>query len=160
MEISSIRENIKARIFNSTKHETTVSRQSNPFSRTSFKGNVLTADVFESASKIAEKSLGKNKLTMSALVGSLSNFGSRLQAGVESVVAFGRRMKDGVVSAWNKLDSIKILPSLSETCGMVAGKINSMIEPTNAKHLAKTKSVDELGNMLIDSIAEYERIAA
>lgn len=42
LSISGIRE----RIFNSTKHEQTVARSSNPFAVTSFKGNVLTADVF------------------------------------------------------------------------------------------------------------------
>ena len=37
------------RIFNATKHEQTVARSSNPFAASSFKGNVLTADVFEAA---------------------------------------------------------------------------------------------------------------
>lgn len=44
LTISSIRE----RLFNPTKHEKSVARSSNPFAQTSFKGNVLTADVFVS----------------------------------------------------------------------------------------------------------------
>ena len=43
---------IRARIFNTSKHETSTQRNSNstnPFAASSFKGNVLTADVFESS---------------------------------------------------------------------------------------------------------------
>ena len=48
LSIPSIRE----RLFNTSKHETTTQRNSNntnPFAASSFKGNVLTADVFESS---------------------------------------------------------------------------------------------------------------
>ena len=43
-----VMQSIRERIFNPTKHEKTVARTSNPFAQTSFKGNVLTADVFVS----------------------------------------------------------------------------------------------------------------
>ena len=55
LSISSIRE----RIFNPTKHEKSVARSSNPFAQTSFKGNVLTADVFVSESQNNEKAQNK-----------------------------------------------------------------------------------------------------
>ena len=50
LSIPSIRE----RLFNTSKHETNTQRNSNstnPFAASSFKGNVLTADVFESSNK-------------------------------------------------------------------------------------------------------------
>ena len=62
MAISAI-ENFKNRIFNATKHEQNVQRagsNTNPFKATSFKGNVLTADVFESSKKA--ESLGVDGL--------------------------------------------------------------------------------------------------
>ena len=43
---------IRERLFNTSKHEQTTQRNSsNPFSATSVKRNVLTADVFESSSQ-------------------------------------------------------------------------------------------------------------
>ena len=69
LSISSIRE----RIFNPTKHEATVARSSNPFAQTSFKGNVLTADVFVSENDKSKENNGNKisftgKLKASALV--------------------------------------------------------------------------------------------
>lgn len=157
MEISSVRENIKSRLFNSTKYETVVSNKSNPFKQTSFKGNVLSADVFESATKAAKECAPKNKLTMSALVGSISNFGSKIQAGIESIVAFGNRMKEGFSNTWNMLNKDI---SLAEVRSAISNRWNSMFETTNPKVLAKNKTVDELGTMLNDAIADYSAIAA
>src|SRR5574344_200804 len=92
---------IGQRIFNTSKHETTVARSSNPFAKMSFKGNVLTADVFEStAAKSAEKLTVKDKLKASALVGSISNFGSKIRAGIEAINDFGSRMKENIVNTW------------------------------------------------------------
>ncbi len=80
-----------------------VNHSSNPFAASTFKGNVLTADVFET--KAAKPSL-KDKLKMSALVGSLGDAFPTFRKGIESVAAFGNRMKDGFSSAMNKLNEI------------------------------------------------------
>ena len=92
---------IGQRIFNSSLHEKTVVRSSNPFAASSFKGNVLTADVFESSK--AATAQAKDKLTYSTLVGSLANVGNRIQQGIESVIAFGNRMKEGISNFWNMM---------------------------------------------------------
>jgi len=76
-------------------------RVSNPFAPGTFKGNVLTADVFET-----KKPTLKNKLTYSALVGSLGDAFPTFRKGIESVVAFGNRMKEGVTTAFRKLNEI------------------------------------------------------
>ena len=79
----------------------TKSNVSNPFAPGTFKGNVLTADVFET-----KKPTLKNKLTYSALVGSLGDAFPTFRKGIESVVAFGNRMKEGVTTAFRKLNEI------------------------------------------------------
>ena len=78
----------------------TVNHSSNPFASTSFKGNVLTADVFET------KPVSKNKLTLSAFVGSINDAFPTYRKAIESVVAFGNRMKEGVATVANKINEI------------------------------------------------------
>lgn len=75
---------------------------SNPFASTSFKGNVLTADVFETKAKASMK----DKLKLSAFVGSIGDAFPTFRKGIESVVAFGSRMKEGFSSAMHKLNEI------------------------------------------------------
>ncbi len=145
------------KVFNTTKHEGVVARSSNPFAKTSFKGNVLSADVFESTTKAAQTTLGKNKLTMSALVGSISDFGSKFKAGYESVIAFGGRMKEGVTNTWNKLNSIEI--SFEGAGQAISSKVSSMFENNSAKALSK-RPVSELRTMLTDAIATHSSVVA
>ena len=79
----------------------TVNHSSNPFAASTFKGNVLTADVFESS-----KPSMKDKLKLSAFVGSIGDAFPTFRKGIESVVAFGNRMKEGISSAMSKLNEI------------------------------------------------------
>lgn len=111
---------IRARLFNSSKHEQVKSSNdttSNPFAQTSFKGNVLTADVFEtSKAKNNQPSFtgklasvpAKSKLYLSAMVGSINNFGSKISekfhAGIENINSFCKRVSDNVS---NILDTMK-----------------------------------------------------
>lgn len=139
---------IGERIFNPTKHEPSVARQSNPFAKMKL-GNVLTADVFESSTKNVEKYSMKDKLKASALVGSISDLGSKIRAGIESINAFGTRMKENIVNTWNSINSITI-----EDIGYgISKSISSIFEDTSAKGLAK-RPVSELREMFTN--AEYE----
>ena len=107
LSISSIRE----RIFNPTKHEKTVARTSNPFAQTSFKGNVLTADVFVSENAKEKQGNAINftgKLKASALVGSISDFGNKIKAGIESAVNFAKRIVEYPINFWNKLSETEV----------------------------------------------------
>jgi hypothetical protein len=120
LSISGIRE----RIFNNTKHEQTVARSSNPFAQTSFKGNVLTADVFESSKEDNKNEnqpsftgkIGaipaKSKLYLSAMVGSINNFGDRMaqkwHSGVESIVSFCGRISDNISNFWNEMKHTEV----------------------------------------------------
>ena len=90
--------------------------QTNPFG-VSFKGNVLTADVFEknkNASKINFTGIAsiKSKMLSSAIVGSINDFSSAIASRLDSVVSFGRRIKENAsilraraIDGWNKADA-------------------------------------------------------
>ncbi|MFI3300499.1 MAG: hypothetical protein R3Y28_03670 [Candidatus Gastranaerophilales bacterium] len=140
--------NIRERIFNDTKHEKAVARNSNPFAQGTFKGNVLTADVFEaSSSKSSTPSFGsitsapaKSKLYLSAMAGSVNNIGAKISekfsAGVESIVAFSSRVTEGVSNFWNKMKNTEV------KIGIIDDIKNSMTSGVNRKEISKM----DLGN--------------
>lgn len=139
LSISGIRE----RIFNNTKHEHTVARSSNPFAVTSFKGNVLTADVFapEKENK-KEKSSGLSftgKLKASALVGSLASAGSKWSEAVESLGAFCNRMKNGVADFWQSCKNYEISFDFISKAGKdIKSKIGSVMN-TDVTNIFKSR---------------------
>lgn len=147
------------RIFNATKHEQTVARSSNPFAASSFKGNVLTADVFEAAKpSMSEKVSSKSKLMYSALVGSISNFGQRIHQGIESITSFCGRMKDGVVSFWNKMNDIEISLDFASAGKSIKSRWDAMQdEHTIQKYMSmpvgKTEGKESLESMLISELS-------
>ena len=101
------------RIFNTSVTEQHVARTSNPFAASNFQKNILTEDVFESSKKADGDKVSftgnltsASKRVYSTFVGSLGNIGNRIHEGIESVVAFCGRMKDGVVNTWNKLQEL------------------------------------------------------
>lgn len=98
------------RIFNTSVSEQKVSRDSNPFSQSNFQKNILTEDVFESSNKkniaftgVNDKIAHGTKRIYSMFVGSISNFGKRISDGVDSLKDFCNSMKNGAISAWNKV---------------------------------------------------------
>jgi len=100
------------RIFNTSVTEKSVARSSNPFAASNFQKNILTEDVFESSKKNNDKVSFTGNLTAnskriySTFVGSINDFGSKLYNGLESIKQFGSRMKDSIVSTWNKIHEI------------------------------------------------------
>lgn len=105
------------RIFNTSKNEQSTSRTSNPFAASNFQKNILTEDVIESSkSKEANKVnftgnlSASSKRIYSVFVGSINDIGSRISSGIESIKAFGSRMKEGIVNTcvntWNKIHEI------------------------------------------------------
>ena len=141
MEITSIRQ----RLFNNTKHESTVARASNPFAASTFKGNVLTADVFESSktkTSTPVTNLLTKKLTFSVFAGSNNNIGSKMKQAMESVVAFGARMKDTVVNTWQKMSDTDVI-----------GSINNEIYNYNVRKMEANNTTAKLGEMLQAEIA-------
>ncbi len=164
LSIPSIRE----RLFNTSKHETTTQRNSsNPFAAVSFKGNVLTADVFESSSKKNENKISASeKLKASALVGSISGYGEKFQHMINSVIAFGNRVKENVVNGWNKLNGIEIsFAPAREVMGAFYSSVKDTLNTPmseiffngiSAKSVSKMEDMTEARQMLIDNVALWE----
>lgn len=146
LSVSSIRE----RIFNTSKHESVTQRNSsNPFAASSFKGNVLTADVFESSSKKSNNNINfTGKLKASALVGSISGFGEKFQNIIKSVVDFGNRAKDYAEKAISMYNSTKEIMWMSIS-DLVSSK-------TSARHIAKMEDMTMARQMMSDSVAAWE----
>lgn len=162
LSIPSIRE----RLFNTSRHETTTQRSSNPFAASSFKGNVLTADVFESSTKKEPAFTGK--LKSSALVGSISGISEKFQNIINSVVAFGIRAKESVVNGWNKLEGIEIsFNPLKEKMYLVYNSFKEVLSTPmsemfssgiTVKQIAKMEDMAELRNLFKENVALWEAV--
>lgn len=165
LSIPSIRE----RLFNTSKHEVNTQRNSNstnPFAASSFKGNVLTADVFESSAKKADQPSFTGKLKASALVGSISGIGEKFHNMIESAKAFGNRMKESIVNGWNRLNEVEIsfapakekaismFNSVKETLGTsVTDLISSGV---SVKSVSKMEDMAAARQLATDKIALWE----
>lgn len=158
---------IRERLFNTSKHGNATSRNSsNPFAQTSFKGNVLTADVFESSSSKADQPSFTGKLKASALVGSISGIGEKFHNMIESAISFGNRMKENVVNSWNKLNNIEIsfapakekissaCSSIKEVLGKSVGDIIS--SGITSKSVAKMEDMTAARQLMADNVALWE----
>lgn len=164
LSVSSIRE----RIFNTSKHESVTQRNSsNPFAASSFKGNVLTADVFESSNKKVNNTPNfTGKLKASALVGSISGIGEKFQHMINSVVEFGNRIKENVVNGWNKLNSVeisftpakeKVISMYNSTKEVLGTSVTDLISSkTSARSVAKMEDMTIARQMMSDSVAAWE----
>ncbi len=161
---------IRARIFNTSKHEASTQRNSNstnPFAASSFKGNVLTADVFESSNNKNDNNINfTGKLKASALVGSISGIGEKFQNMINSVVAFGNRIKDNVVNGWNKLNNIEIsfTPAKDKAVSMfnsVKDTLNTSVSDLiysgiSSKNVAKMDDMNAARQLMVDNVNAWE----
>ena len=160
LSIPSIRE----RLFNTSKHESVTQRSTNPFAASTFKGNVLTADVFESSTKKEPAFTGK--LKSSALVGSISGIGEKFQNMINSVIAFSNRIKESVVNSWNKLEGIEIsLNPLKERMSSAYDSVKEMLKTpmsefmysgVSVKSVAKMDDMTAARNLLADNVRAWE----
>lgn len=164
LSIPSIRE----RLFNTSKHEQTTQRNTNPFSASTFKGNVLTADVFESSTKQNQPAF-TGKLKASTLVGSISGIGEKFQNIINSVVQFGVRMKENVANYWNKLEGIeisfnplkeKMISTYNYAKNLAKTPIEEMFSTgISAKQVAKMEDMTEARQLLKDNVTLWEAAA-
>ncbi len=157
---------IRERLFNTSKHENATQRNSsNPFAASSFKGNVLTADVFESSTKKDDQINFTGKLKASALVGSISGIGEKFQNMINSVVSFGNRMKENVVNGWNKLNElgnieISFTPAKEKAVSIynsVKDSVTDLISSgVTSKSVAKMEDMTAARQLLTDNVAAWE----
>jgi hypothetical protein len=160
------------RIFNTTANEQNVRRESvsNPFAKSNFQKNILTEDVFESTKKKGVSFTGLNngitqgtKRIYSTFVGSINDFGKRFYEGIESIKEFCRGIKNGIVSAYNKIQEIGntevhigegIKHGYESIKNVLSYDVTSIFN-TRGKNVAKMAKMDphtEVKPMLIDSI--------
>jgi len=160
--------NVRERIFNTSKHETSTKRSSNPFAASTFKGNVLTADVFESSTK-KDIPAFTGKLKASALVGTISGIGEKFQNMINSVTKFAVRIRENIVNNWNKLEGIEIsLNPLKERFSNTYNSIRDvlstsvsdlMYNTTTVKAAAKIEDMTMARTMLNDAVSSWEAVA-
>ena len=156
---------IRERLFNTSKHEQTTQRSTNPFAASTFKGNVLTADVFESSTKQSQPTF-TGKLKASALVGSISGIGEKFQNIINSVAAFGAKIKENVVNGWNKLEGIEIsFNPLKERMTSAYNSVKEVMSTSisdlmstgiSAKSVAKMEDMTAARKLLEDNVAIWE----
>lgn len=81
----------------------------NPFG-VSFKGNVIQADVFESASKsnIAQNITEKSKLFASAVVSGINNFNESFKSRMNSMVSFGKKITTNVFDTIERIGNTEV----------------------------------------------------
>ncbi len=158
------------RIFNTSVTEQNVARSSNPFAASNFQKNILTEDVFESSKEKEEKNSSKisftgnltasSKRIYSTFVGSISDFGNRFYEGIETIKAFGIRMKDGLVSAWNKIHEIgNTEVSLEGAKDVLTRDITTFFVNGKEREISKLAKMDphlEIKPMLAESIQALE----
>ena len=155
------------RIFNTSKSEAQTTRTSNPFAASNFQKNILTEDVFESskAKEINKISFTGNltassKRIYSTFVGSLGDFGNKFYEGIESIMAFGTRMKESIINGWKKLNEIgKMEVSLEGTQEMLSRDIKSFFISGREKEISKLSKMDphtEIKPMLTEALSALE----
>ena len=163
---------LRQRLFNSTKNEENVARSSNPISGGSnpfftsrFQKNILMeGDVFVSnAHKVNNKyNISESTKRMcSALVGSISDFGKRISDGIESIKQFGSRVKSSVTSAWNKLSEIGNteirLGAVGDFLSQDVTKLFGHSKEREIAKMAKLDPVTEVKPMFAQALSALEK---
>ncbi len=117
----------------------------NPFG-VSFKGNVIQADVFESAEKkgITQNIGEKSKLFASAVVSGINNFNESFKSRMNSIVSFGKKITTNVFDTLERIGNTEITIDME--------KVKNTIFPNrqySVKQLAN-KSVEDLKSIWQD----------
>jgi len=149
---------IGARIFNTTKHEDSTARSSNPFAKSNMKMDVLTADVFGTKSGSISftgnttSSVSKMKRMASAIVGSLNDAFPTFKKGIETISAFCKRIKNNTVNFWNYLNEKEIqVPSIFDATRSIKSKWDAMNYDKAVRKLA-SNPVSDLETMLVNEL--------
>lgn len=150
LSINSISKNF----FKTTAVKKVNKNHTNPFG-ISFKGNVLTADVFETKKNnisLAESAKNKSKMLSSAVVGSITSLSSTISARLNSVVSFGNRIKQNAAEFWTKAQQTEINFNMTGINNKIASKWPSLTGTYKVSNLVK-RPVLELEEMLKAELA-------
>lgn len=127
--------------------------QTNPFG-VSFKGSFVPADVFvPSSGKIGEAVTKKSKMVTSAIVGSINSLSQSLTSRLNSIVNYGRRMRENAANFWNNAKNTEIHLDFLNTQN-IKNILNTNINEwmTNKMIPLNKRSVADLENMLNEAI--------
>ncbi len=133
---------------------------SNPFG-INFKGNVLAADVFESSKAKETNSLSSNpfakmtnksKMVASAFVGSINSFNEAFRSRVNSIISFGKQIKENIANSWEFAKNTEIKLDFKGLTESIASKFNNQYSVNN---LLK-QPVDDLGAMFAAEHQAYK----
>lgn len=115
----------------------------NPFG-VSFKGNVIQADVFESAKKSSTNIAERSKLFASAVVSGINNFNESFKSRMNAIVSFGKKVTTDV------FDTIERIGNTEITFDMSAIKNRLFPDREYSVKNLTNRSVDELKTMWND----------
>ncbi len=150
LSINSISKNF----FRTTTVKKVDKNHTNPFG-VSFKGNVLTADVFETKNNntnLIERAKSKSRMLSSAVVGSITNLSSAISTRLNSVVSFGNRIRQNAVDFWTKAQQTEINFDMSNISNRITSKLPSFTGTYKVSNLVK-RPVSELEEMLKAELA-------
>lgn len=113
---------------------------SNPFG-INFKGNILASDVFESSKKKAEeassssnpfmKMSNKSKMVASAVVGSMNSFNESFRSRINSIISFGRQIKENISNSWEKAKNTEISFDFKGLAESISSRFNNQYSVNN-----------------------------
>ncbi len=156
------------RIFNNTATEQNVRRESyNPFKKSNFQKNILMEDVFQSSKNNNSEKLSftgnltkSSKRIYSTFVGSITNFGNKIQEGIEAINAFGTRMKDSIVNTWHKINEIGNREvNLDGIKNVLNADVSSLFGRSREKEIAKMAKLEphaQIKPMLKEALSALE----
>ncbi len=153
---------IAPRLFNRTKFETKIARESNqaaganmvnPFKNSGIKMDVLTADVFGTASKTDTSGsiISKTKRMYSTFVGSMNGLGSSFRHGIESIGAFCSRIRNSFSNTWTFLHETKV-PSFYDAGHAIKSKWDAVKYNKDVQKYA-AMPVADLKNTLVNELS-------
>lgn len=142
--------------FLKTKVQKIEGHQTNPFG-VSFKGSVLTADVFEKkgGESLIKNISKKSKLLSSTVVGSIAKMSSAIGTRLNSAVSFGNRIKENVSGLWEQAKSIEITFETANLASAIKSKVLQTLPSVRNRNSVKQLSklpVEELEGMLTQAL--------
>lgn len=129
--------NITKNIFRTKNVEKTQRASTNPFG-VSFKGNVLTSDVFKTQNpSIAARVSNRSKLFTSAIVGSINNVNSSISQRLNSIVSFGNRIKQNTLETLDRARNFDLNAHLLNTGRILKSKLPSFTNDYSVRNLSR-----------------------
>lgn len=114
----------------------------NPFG-VSFKGNVIQADVFESAKKAESNTnlLERGKVFASAVVGGINSFNDAFKSRMNSIISFGKKMTSDVFNTLERIGNTEITFDMSGIANRLFPDRQYSVKNLSAKPVSELKEL-------------------